>query len=463
MVIKKNNEFDVIVIGSGAAGFSAAEAARSLGASVCIIEGDTWGGECPNYACIPTKTLLQSAKKYHEAKHLLSQYGVHTRGVSYHFADFMERKEHVVDTITTGGKRVKKLSEELGITTIKGVAVFKDSHTVQVASRKISAKNIIIATGAVDAVPPIHGIENIQFLTYKDVVQLKKQPKSVAIIGGGPVGCEFATFFGLIGTSVTVFEAQVHVLPHEDEEIAVIAEKEMKDFGVQIQTSTKVLSVEKVGSKVRLTYQENGRERKSVVVEKVILSAGKRANVDGMHIEATGIEMNERGYMHVSPTLQTSVKHIFVAGDVAGNMQFTHVAHRHGVIAGTNAVKSKSMLKYDDRVIPRVIFVLPEVASVGLTPKEAVKEKKNFSVVKFALGGLARSVTDGHRVGLIKLLVERKTRKILGAHIVSGCAGELIHEVSLAMHAGLTVDDIIDMVHAFPTYSEGIAAAAGSI
>ncbi|MCH8049234.1 NAD(P)/FAD-dependent oxidoreductase [Patescibacteria group bacterium] len=205
--------FDVIVIGSGSAGFSAAETARSLGASVCIIEKNRWGGECPNYACVPTKALLKSAKLYHTAKRELASYGINAKSVTYNFSRMMQRKDAVVSAITGDGKRLEKLASQFGITTIKGSAKFTGPHEVRVGSRRLTGKTIVIATGTYDFVPPIDGLEKAGFIGFKEAVSLKSMPSSIAIVGGGPVGCEFATFFGLLGARVTILQLDHHILP----------------------------------------------------------------------------------------------------------------------------------------------------------------------------------------------------------------------------------------------------------
>ena len=464
---KKRTTFDVIVIGGGSAGFSAAEAARSQGVSVAVVEKGLLGGECPNWACVPTKALLRSAHAYRQAQRM-PYFGVHTGRVTYHFKEVMQRKSSVVSTITGGGERYKRIFQKLNVRVIQGGAQFKTKTTIEVEGAIYQAKTFVIATGASDAVPPIEGLEQAGYWGFRDIVQLKKQPKSVAIIGGGPVGCEFATFFSSFGTRVSLLQLSSQILHREDPEIAGIAAKELADQGVNLYTNTKTLQVEKRGFKKRVTLQVGKQQRKQIMVDQVVIATGKRANLDGLGLEAAKVLLDEKGRLVMKPTLQTSQPHIFAAGDVSGGFMFTHVGHYEGHIAGLNAAsrakKSRKALRTIDlRVVPRVTFVTPEIASVGLTPQEAKAAKKNIVVGSFPVGALGRAVTESDRRGLVKLVADKKTGKILGGHIAASRAGEMIHEVALAMHLNATALDLSEMLHAYPTYSEAITAAAGEL
>lgn len=457
--------YDVIVIGSGASGFSAAAEASRRGASVCVVERDAWGGECPNYACVPTKALLKSAKQYYQAKKRLQEYGVYAKSVTYNFSKIMARKEDVVHTITGGGDRILQSAKDSGIETISGDAEFVDEHTLKVGSKKIRGDRIVIASGTVDVIPPIDGLEEAGYLTYKDAVALKRKPSSIVIVGGGPVGCEFATFFGMLETHVTLIQISPVLLDKEDEEISALAQKQLEELGVNVFTNAKALSVERQGAKRMVVFQEGDKKRQSVVVDRVLIAAGKRANIKGLKLENAGVKMDSKGRLDLDKYLRTSKNHIFAAGDVAGGLLFTHTAHAEGSIVGKNVMQktARSMDTRDLKVIPRVTFLSPEIASVGMTPKEAKEKKKNVLIDRFPVGALGRAVTESERTGLVKLVVDEKTRTILGGHIVSDRAGEMIHEVALAMYKKIKIDDVAGMIHAYPTFSEAIAAAAGSV
>lgn len=461
----KEDSFDVVVIGGGSAGFSAAEQARALGASVCVIESGAWGGECPNTACVPTKTLLKSARAYYEAKNKLSELGVYTESVTFSWPKMLRRKTDVVDLITGEGKRLLKTAKMLGISTISGKAVFLDDHHISVGKRTIKAKSFVIATGTVDIIPSIEGIESIPYLTYQDAIRLKQLPRSMAIIGCGPVGCEFATLFSLLGVKVTLFQLAPRILNKDDEELSLLAQSELEKIGARILTSTAVSSFHRKGKRVELSYKEKKKRAEKQTVDAVLIAVGKRANIKGLHIDSAEVRLDANGFLAVNAALQTSKKHIFAAGDVTGGYMFTHTAHEGGVIAGINACSksAQQMLKRDQRVVPRVTFIYPELASVGVTAQEAIEMGREVLVGRFPIGVLGRAVTDGHRIGLVKLVVDARSREILGGHILCERAGEMIHEVALAMSVHATVDEIARTLHAFPTYSEAIVGAAASV
>ncbi|MFH1712558.1 MAG: dihydrolipoyl dehydrogenase [Patescibacteria group bacterium] len=461
----KSQSFDVVVIGSGSAGFAAAEAARLQGARVCVVEKEKWGGECPNFACIPAKSLINSAKAFHFAKHRLPLFGVKTSAINFSYPQILGRKQAIVKAITGNGRRLVDLANNIGINTVKGTAKFINARTIKVGQQKIKAKSFVIATGSVDFIPPIDGIKTSGLIGYKEVANLSKMPDSIVIIGAGPVGCEYATFFGLLGAKVTLLELSSQILINEDSEIAAIVQSQLQGHGVTVHTKTKTLSVQIEDRQKKVTFQVGRQKRQTVLADQVLLAAGKVANLQGLNIEKAGVKVDNRGRLKVKSTLQTTVDNIYAAGDVSGGLRFTHVAYYEGHIAGTNAAQStkKKKLIQSSRVVPRVTFALPEVASVGMTAEEAIKQGYQISIGKFSSGALGRAITEGEQAGLVKLIVDKKTRKILGGHIAGPCAGELVHEIALAMYANLTVDDLANMIHAFPTYSEAITAAASMV
>lgn len=454
-------DYDVIVIGSGSAGFSAAESARDTGANVLMIEAGSMGGECPNFACIPTKALLRCAKLYHQIKHQSADFGIHASKVTFSFKEMMARKEVVVSTITGQGQRLLRLAKELKIDVVRGLAEFKDTHTVMVKDKLYRGRAFVLATGSTDIVPPITGLESSGFLTYKDAVSLKRLPESLAILGGGPVGCELATFFAMLGAKVSIIELGPSILPREDAEVAALATRQLMKLGVHIFTDTKTINVANRGFRKKMTLINRGTEH-LLIVDSLILAIGKRPNIDRLKLEKVGIGVDDHGRFAVGATMKTEVGHIYAAGDAAGGYLFTHTAHVEGQIAGFNAakLKQKNPLKRNESVVPRVTFLDPEIASVGLTPEQAKQSGLEIKVSSFPIGALGRAISDGHRDGLIKLVIDAKSRQILGGHIIGHNAGELIHEIALAMKAGLSVDVLGEMIHAFPTYSEGVAVAA---
>lgn len=465
----KLSTYDVLIIGSGSAGFSAAEAAHAQGAKVCVIESDRLGGECPNYACVPSKALLKTAQMYRAVQHA-RDFGIPSSLASVSFSELMKYRHHVVETITGGGvfgDRYEKIFTKLGIHVKKGTAEFGDDDTVEVHGEMIRAKAFVIATGTVDYIPPITGIQKFKYLKWKDALCLSKQPQSLAIIGGGPVGCEIAVFFATFGTRVVLLQSAPYVLHREDKEISLLAQEALERLKIEVVTNANVTEVVNGGAGVLGVSVDVGGNNKMHAVEQVLLAAGNRPNTHGLGLEELEVETDERGWIRTNKEQKTNLSHIFAAGDVTGGMRFTHTAHYEGYVAGYNAAlvaknKRSARRKSDERVIPRAMFIAPEVASVGMTQAEVTKAYKKAMVGRAQIATLSRSVTDQTRFGMLKIVAHPSTRKVLGGHMIGERAGEVIHEIALAIHLGATVDKLATLIHAFPTYSEAVAAAANS-
>ena len=460
----KQSIFDVIVIGSGSAGFSAVEAARAVGARVCLIEKGKLGGECPNEACVPSKALLHAATMYRRAQ-IGRDRGIEIDELSFNFSGVMAYKDRVVARITGGGERgerYEQMLKQLKVVVKFGEAKFVDAHRVEVGAEIFEGRAVVIATGATDVVPPIDGCDRARAWQWRDAMVATRLPKSMAIIGGGPVGCELATFFSTFGTRVVLIESSAAVLDREDAQVSAYALAALARLGVEV-----VLEgiVEEIVS-AHGTHGVRVRGHDSLyAVEQIVLAAGKRPNIGTLNLRATGVRLDGRGRFTTAADQRTNVRHIFAAGDVDGGMMFTHTAHHEGAIAGYNAAiialgKRAKSVKRDERVVPRVTFLDPEVASVGMTQQE-VKEKFGSALVgRFELAGLGRSATVGVQVGFVKLVAHPKTRKLLGAHMIGERAGEVIHEAALAIYLNAPVDKIASMIHAYPTFSEALRAAA---
>ena len=449
--------YDVVVIGGGSAGLAAAEAARATGATVCIIEREALGGDCPHWACVPTKTLLRSAVLYDHMRHA-AEFGIHVRGLGFSFRSIAARRARVVDTVTGNGKRIFARMQQLGIHVVYGNAHFTDAQTIAVGKLQLHAKAIVVATGAEDVLPPVVGIERVRVLSSRDVSQLRSLPKSVCIVGGGPVGAECATLFSLLGSRVTLVESGPHILPREDVDIATLAAATLRGHGARVLTGSKILGVINDGRSIRVTYQVADHPRQSMRVAALVVAAGRRPRVHDVGLLDIGVVTDARGVVVLDEMLRTSEKHIFLAGDVSSGYQFTHVAHRQGSLAGLAAAGKPLRGAQKSLIVPRVTFVEPEVASVGLTEKAARATYKGVRVAKFPVGALSRAVIDDARDGLLKIIVGANGR-ILGGHMLGNRAGEVMHEIALAMYAGIACDELAGLLHAFPTYSEAIPAA----
>ncbi|MFZ2682236.1 MAG: NAD(P)/FAD-dependent oxidoreductase [Patescibacteria group bacterium] len=456
--------FDVIIIGGGSAGVAAMEGAKAAGAkSVCLVESEArLGGECAYWACVPTKAMLKAAKLYHLAKYGLGKYGIHVGQVKYDFAAILKRRQAVVGALTGDGKRLLAYAKSLKITVKHGSAHFISDNMIDVKGERLRAKAFVIATGSKEKQPVVDGLDTVDAWYSRDVVLMKRLPVSVAIIGAGPIGSEFATLFGLLGIKTTVLEYGEHIMPREDVEIATLAEASLHHLGVKVITKTKVLGLKRDGALTVVTFQEGRKPRRTLKVAKVIVAVGRAPNLAGLTLEKAHLAVNEFGRLDLTKSLQTDKPHIFAAGDVGSRFQFTHMAAYEGYIAGWNAAQVKSKGKQliaEDKVVPRITFTDPEVASVGLTVAEAAKAKKKIKIVRLPFSALGRAAIDGNRDGLLKIILDPKSGLILGAHVTGERAGEIMHELALAMHAGLPFSTIQAMLHAYPSWSEVIPAA----
>ncbi len=466
--MSKKTKFDLIVIGAGSSGLAAVQAARASGASVCLIEKAKLGGECPNSACVPSKALLKTANVYRQASQA-KLFGTELGKLGFDFVSIMRYRQSVIDAVTGAGgsERYLRLLQKMQVTLVQGAATFIDDHTVEVLGQHYFGSCFVIATGTVDFVPSIRGIDEIPLLSWKEALSTTRQPKSIATIGGGPVAVEIATFYSTFGTRVVILEPGKSILAREDVEIAALAQESLRALGVEIITNANILELIHGRGGVFGLHVESDGEPITIAVERIMLAAGKRSNIEGLGLEEIGVSLTDHAEIKTSSDLATSIRHIFAAGDVNGGMLFTHVAHYEGHVAGWNAAQlsknKRTREKIDERVVPRVTFLCPEVASVGMTQEEARKKFGKVLVGRANIGILGRAVADHSRVGLVKLVCHPKTRKLLGAHIIAARAGEMVHEAALAIHLNATVDKVASMIHAYPTYSEGLKVAASSM
>lgn len=456
--------FDVVVIGGGSAGIAAVEGAKAAGAkSVCLVEAEPrLGGECAYWACVPTKAMLKAAKLYHLTKFHVGRYGIQTGRVTYDFSKILHRRDAVIRTLTGNGNRLVEVVKQLKVVVKHGPAHFIGENMLDVKGERIRGKAFVIATGSKEREPVLDGIENVPLWYSRDVVAMKQLPGSVAIIGGGPIGTEFATLFGLLGVSTTVIEYGEHILPREDAEVAALAESSLRHLGVHVATKSRPLGIRREGRKYRLTYQTGRKPRQHLVVDRVIAAVGRKPRLEGLALERAGVKVDEYGKLELSQSLQTNHAHIFAAGDANSRFQFTHIANHEGFIAGWNAAQVKlkgEKLKVEERVVPRVTFVDPEVASVGMTAAQATQAKKKIKIARFPFSALGRAAIDGNRDGLLKVILDAKNGKILGAHVIGERAGEIMHELALAMYADLPFATVQSMLHAYPSWSEVIPAS----
>ena len=454
----QNYDYDLIAIGSGSAGGAAAFVAKAAGKKVAIVEEfkDKLGGNCPNYACVPTKALLNAAQVYKTVKNSAA-FGVYADNPRFDFAKIAEYRDSVVNQLT--GPRIERNLHNAGIDLLWGRAHFVSEHEIMVGERKYSAANILIATGSKEFVPPIPGLKETGFLVSDQAVRLRELPKSIIIIGGGPVGTEFSQVFSSFGVKVALLQQGPQILQREESEIAAVVQKHLEENqGVKIVVNMEIIDVRKDGGEkvVRIKTASGEQELRA---GEVMIAAGRRAALADLKLEAAGLALTPQGKLKLNEYLQTEKAHIWAAGDAAANWQFTHTAAYEGDMVGRN-ICHKHDEAADYGVVPRVTFCEPEVGSVGMTEAEARAKGIEVGVAKYPIGNLGRALIDQDRRGLVKLIVDRKTGLLVGGHIVGRQAGQLIHEVAVCIKAKVPAAMIAKTIHAYPSYSEAVAAAA---
>jgi dihydrolipoamide dehydrogenase len=451
----KKFDFDVIIIGSGAGGGVAAHILAKQGKRVAIVEKEKYGGECPNYGCVPTKSLLQTAETVRSLEDA-NKFGVEVKDYSLRFNDINSwRASAVANTGVTEGKSVYGAE---GITTIDGSAHFVDPWRVSINSITYSAKNFLIAAGTHSAVPNIPGIQETGFITYREAIDLPTPPKSLLIIGGGAIGCEFAEIFSSFGTKVTIIENRQKLIAKEDSEVGDLIEALFEQKGISVSTEANVISVTKKGSKKSVLVGMQGKNT-TFEVDEILLTAGKIPNTD-LGLENAGVKYSNTG-IDTNLFMQTSAKHIYAAGDVTGKYMYTHTAAYQSRIAAFNMFKSKKVrAKY--HAVPRCVFTFPEIAAVGMTETQVKEQKIPYQIGAVPISVIGRANTSSQRNGFVKVIASH-TGIVLGGVIVAPRAGEMIHELSIAVHHGMKADTITEVIHAFPTWSEAVRIACQKI
>lgn len=454
---KQTFDYDLILIGSGAGGSVAATIANSAGKKVAMVEAGRMGGECPNFGCIPTKAMIGIADIYAAAKNA-SDKGLRSGAMGYNYPSIKAWKDRVVRR--TGVSEGKQYYESLGIRVIKGEAHFLTPYEITVNRQHYTAKNFIIATGTKTHIPPIDGLADVPYVTNAEALEFNRPPKSIFIVGGGAIGCEFAQLFATFGSKVHIADAAPRLLIHEDEEVSKqVAEVFYKKHGMNIITNAKVTLVEKEGLGKRVTVQVGDRSH-SVRVDELMIATGKEAVVD-FGLENAGVEYTPRS-ITVNERLQTSAPHIYAAGDVAGPYMFTHMSIYQGRIAANNIVYPKKQVEADYKAVPRCIFLNPEVASVGMTEEECLKRAIDYKKAVAPLSIISRANLTDTKDGFAKVITD-KYGVLIGGSVVAPHAGEIIHELTLAVQLGLKASDIASTLHAYPTWSEIVRVACTKV
>ena len=446
-------DYDLIVIGSGAGGSAAATIAARSGKKVAIIEAGTFGGESPNWGDVPTKALLHAAHLYDEAKHG-ARFGIRSSMMGYNYPSLQNWKEMAVQRTGAGGNR--RYYENHGISAYNGIAHFLSPNEISVNRRHLSAEKFLIATGSHWDIPNVIGLKNIKYLTPRSILELTRPPKTLCILGGGSIAVELAQMMATFGTKVYILEIASRLLPREDSEVGELMARLLKEQkGVTTLTQSRAVSVEKDGISKRVTYVRGGHE-KSIRVDEILVAAGRVPTVD-LGLENATVKYTPKG-VEVNDQLQTSAKHIFAAGDVLGRNSHTHSALLESRIAAHNLL-NKPTAAPDYTATPRITFTFPSIASVGLSEDDCLKRDLPINKALAPLNIIARSNTSDFRDGFAKLITDKKG-VVLGGTVVAPHAGEMIHEIGLAVKHGLTAHDIAQTPHAFLSWGEVIRVAA---
>ena len=455
-------DFNVIVIGAGSAGLVSAYIAATARAKVALIERDRMGGDCLNTGCVPSKALLRTARLMADARDA-QRYGIARMEAQIDFAQVMERVQAVVAKVEPHDSIERYTA--LGVDVIQGEARIVSPWEVEVAGKRISARNLIIATGARPLVPDLLGLDDVEYLTSDTLWDLRVLPKRLLVLGGGPIGCELSQAFARLGSTVTQVEMAPRLLPREDADAAAEVAARFAEEGITVLTGCKALRVERVGEEGEggmLVCERDGAEL-AVPFDRLLLALGRKANVDGFGLQELGVQLTDRGTVQVDALLRTNFPNILVAGDVAGPYQFTHVASHQAWYASLNALLAPFWsFKVDYRVIPWATFTDPEVARVGLSEDEASAQGIAVEVTRYGLDDLDRAIADSADHGFVKVLTQPGKDTILGATIVGAHAAELLAEFVLAMKHGLGLDKLLGTIHIYPTMTEANKFVAGN-
>lgn len=457
---KKPHRFDynIAVIGGGSAGLVSAYIAAAVKAKVVLIEKHKMGGDCLNTGCVPSKALIRSAKILHYAKRA-KDFGFKKTTVEFNFAEVMERVQRVIKQVEPHDS-VERY-QGLGVEVLQAEAKIISPYEVEVDGKTISAKNIIVATGARPMVPPIPGLGDVGYLTSDTVWDLREQPKRLLVLGGGPIGCELAQSFQRLGSEVLLVQRGKHLLPREDVEVSEMVEARFREDGVQVLTGHSAQQFEMIDAQRVLVCECEGKEAR-VEFDQLLIALGRKANVEGFGLENLDVKIAPRGTIEADDFLRTNYPNIYVCGDVTGPYQFTHTAAHQAWYAAVNALFSPlKKFRVDYSVIPWATFTDPEVARVGLNELDAKEKNIAYEVSCYGIDDLDRAIADSDAHGLVKVLTVPGKDKILGVTIVGSHAGDLIAEFVTAMKHGLGLNKILGTIHIYPTLAESNKYVAG--
>lgn len=442
-------KYNVAIIGGGPAGYTAAEAAGKAGLSVVLFEKQSVGGVCLNEGCIPTKTLLYSAKTYNLAKQA-SKYGVAVPDASFDLPKVIARKAKVVRKLVMG---VKSKLLENGVNIVPGEAYIVDKNTIRCGEETYDCHHLILCTGSETAIPPIRGVDTVPYWTHRDALENKELPASIVIVGGGVIGIEFASFFHSLGVEVTVIEMLDEILCGMDRELAAMLRAEYTKRGVKFLLSTRVISVDRIGEKISVSYENTGGKGEAVG-ERLLLSAGRRPLTTGFGLENLGVGMmGDNKRIRVDARMCTTVPGVYACGDLTGYSMLAHTAVREAEVAVHQILNKEDVMSY--AAIPGVVYTNPEIAGVGETEESLRQQNIAYDVVKLPMAYSGRFVAENEGVnGVCKVLLAQSDRTVLGAHVLGNPASEIITLAGMAVELRLTAEEWKKIVFPHPTVGE---------
>jgi dihydrolipoamide dehydrogenase len=457
------NEYDVVILGAGPGGYVAAIRASQLGLKTAIIDKEWLGGVCLNIGCIPSKSLLKNADVAYTLRNGAKEFGFSFDNLKLDYSVAVKRSRQVSNRLTKG---VGFLMKKNNVDVIMGTGKLTGKNIVTVtgedgSTQEISAKNIIVATGAHSTSIPGVTLDGEKILSYKEAILQTKQPESVVIIGAGAIGVEFATIWNGYGTEVTIVEMLPRLVPLEDEEIGVELEKAFKKAGIKSLTGHRVEKIETTDKGVKVTVSE-GENQKIVEAEQALVAIGFKPNSADLGLDAVGVELDKRGFVQIDDLMATNVPGIWAIGDVTGKLLLAHVASTQGIICAEN-IAGVDTITLDYRMMPRATYCHPQVASFGLTEAQAKEEGYEVKVGRFPFQANGKSLGLGESGGFVKIVTDVKYGEILGAHMIGPEVSELLPELTLAQRMELTAEEISRNVHAHPTLSEVIMEAAHGV
>lgn len=458
--MKSNYDFDAIVIGGGSAGLTASGLAANFGARTMMIEKDRLGGDCTWTGCVPSKTLLKAGKVASQIREA-AKYGLMNQDPGIDFKKVIEHVHKKREEIYAEADR-PEIYEEMGIEVVYGDARFLDEHTVAIegedgSRREVSARYFFICAGSSPFVPPLEGIQKVPYVTSEALFEIEQLPEALIIIGAGPIGIEMGQALNRLGSHVTVLDMAGRIMTNDDPELAQMLQRVLEQEGLEFELGTRVQNVRKAGEQVAVTIA-SGRGQKTVKGDQLLLAAGRLASVEGLGLESAGIEYSSKG-IAVNGKCQTNRAHVYACGDITGRYQLTHMSEHMAKVAVTNALV-KYPVKIDAGHVPWVTYTDPELGHVGSTEEQLKQQGTAYETYRFPYSKIDRALTDSEAEGLIKIHAKKWNGKIHGVDILGVHAGELISEYALAMKNGVSLRNMADTIHPYPSYGLGARRAA---